>query len=115
MIVVQLPYPPSTNDIWVRTKRGMRKSDGYSAWLKEAGWMLKQQKAGSVPGKYKLTIEAVRPDKRRRDVDNLIKSVSDALQAFGVVVDDSLCEFVSAQWVIGDAGIRVTVQPAEAA
>jgi crossover junction endodeoxyribonuclease RusA len=115
-VTLTLPYPPSTNGIWVRTKRGgVGKSNEYNAWLEHVGWVIAQEKPAKIPGKYRLTIEATRPDKRKRDIDNLIKATSDALQKFSVIEDDHLCQFVSAQWVNGmctnEAGIRVTIEP----
>jgi Holliday junction resolvase RusA-like endonuclease len=93
----------------------MRKSDAYNAWLEHVGWVIAQEKPKKIPGKYRLTIEATRPDKRKRDIDNTIKAVSDALQWFNVIVDDYLCERVSAEWAKGvstsEAGIRVTIEP----
>jgi crossover junction endodeoxyribonuclease RusA len=113
-ISVSLPYPPSTNSIWARTKSGgVRKSDEYKLWLEAAGWQIHQQKPGQIAGKYVLLIEATRPDKRLRDIDNIIKSVSDALQRFSVVTDDCLCEDVRARWVAGGPGIQVTITPAD--
>jgi crossover junction endodeoxyribonuclease RusA len=42
-----------------------------------------------VEGNLKVTIEAWRPDKRRRDLDNLFKAALDALAHAGVYDDDS--------------------------
>lgn len=57
-------------------------------------------------------IDAVRPDKRHRDLDNLLKSSSDLLQHIGIVENDSLCQQISARWVSAGEGITVTVEPA---
>jgi crossover junction endodeoxyribonuclease RusA len=109
---LRLPYPVSSNAVWSRTRGGVRKSDEYSAWLTEAGWAIRQQKPVKIIGRYEMHIEAVRPDKRRRDIDNIIGSVSDALQAFGVIENDYLCECVSAKWVDGEGGCLVTITEA---
>lgn len=109
---MQLPFPVSTNAIWSRTRTGMRKSTKYTAWLTEAGLIAKQYRAYSVVGKYNLYLAATRPDKRKRDIDNLIKSVSDLLVSIGLVGDDSDCEMVSARWVTSGEGVSVRVEPA---
>jgi Holliday junction resolvase RusA-like endonuclease len=44
-------------------------------------------------------IQAVRPDKRKRDIGNLEKAISDILQASNVIVDDCLCEDLHMKWV----------------
>lgn len=112
MIDMQLPYPVSTNSIWSRTKTGMRKSPKYTAWLIEAGQIAKHHRAHAIVGKYKLHLAAVRPDNRKRDIDNLIKGVSDLLVSCGLVRDDSDCEMVSARWVTTGEGVTVRVEPA---
>lgn len=109
---MQLPYPVSTNSIWARTRNGVRKSDKYAAWLIEAGQIAKHYRAYAVVGKYNLYLAASRPDNRKRDIDNLIKSVSDLLVSVGIVRDDSDCELVSARWVTAGEGVNVRVERA---
>jgi crossover junction endodeoxyribonuclease RusA len=58
-------------------------------------------------------MEVGRPDKRKRDIDNLLKPVLDALQMSGVIQDDHYAQSVFAQWVPELVGIRVTITPAE--
>jgi crossover junction endodeoxyribonuclease RusA len=111
-VTLTLPYPPSANRLWVRARKGMRRSDEYVKWLTEAGWTVKSQKPGRVDGAYKLSIHAVRPDRRARDVDNLIKPTSDLLQHIGVIRDDSDAEMVSARWVTSGQPFTVIVEPA---
>ena len=50
-----------------------------------------------VLGRYRLEIEAYRSNRRPVDVDNLAKSVMDAIQEAGLIVNDSLIDelFVS--------------------
>lgn len=98
-IQLTIPYPPSANRLWVRARKGMRMSDQYRIWINEALWTIKAQRPGKIDGPYKLAIHAPRPDKRARDIDNLIKPISDALECAGVVRNDSDCEMVTARWV----------------
>ena len=62
-------------------------------------WEIRSQTKSKVTGPYKLTILAVRPDKRRRDLGNLEKAVSDILVSVGIIEDDSLCEWLEIKWV----------------
>jgi crossover junction endodeoxyribonuclease RusA len=63
-------------------------------------WQLAGQAKGQkIIGAYKLTILAVRPDKRRRDLGNLEKAVSDILVSQNIIEDDSLCEWLEVRWV----------------
>lgn len=111
-VYLTLPLPPSNNRLWRRSGTTIHKSTRYTAWLKEAGWMAKSQRPGSVSGPYKIRIEAARPDKRRRDLGNLEKAVSDLLQDLGVIRDDADCEMISMRWVTSGQGIAVSVEPA---
>jgi Holliday junction resolvase RusA-like endonuclease len=112
MIELQLPFPTSANDLWSRTARGMRRSDAYTAWLVEAGWEARRQRPGKIEGPYKLTIHAVRPDSRRRDLGNLEKGVSDLLESLGIIENDCLAEMISMRWVTSGEGITVILEPA---
>lgn len=115
-VVLNLPYPPSINSIWRRAGKHIHRSAKYLAWINEAGWTAQQQKPRRVHGHYSLSIEATRPDKRRRDLDNAaFKCVSDLLVSLGIIEDDSLCVSLSAKWVKGEKGVRVTIDQAEAA
>lgn len=109
-ITLTLPYPPSTNRLWVRAKKGMRRSDEYMTWLNEAGWLAKAQRPGSISGPYSMRIHATRPDRRRRDLDNIFKSVGDFLQHIGIIEDDSLCQSLSACWVTSGEGVTVILE-----
>lgn len=112
MIELTLPYPPSANRLWTRTRKGMRKTDKYCDWLKVAGYMVMSQHPVGLTGPYKLSIQAMRPDRRRRDIDNLIKPISDLLQSVGVIEDDSDCEMVTARWVTNGEPLHVLVEKA---
>jgi len=99
MIRVSLPYPPSANRLWRAVRGRQIKSADYRAWLLEADAAITRACiAGSMPGAYVLEILATRPDRRARDIDNLIKPVSDAVAAAGLVGNDSMAQGVSAFW-----------------
>ena len=67
--------------------------------------------AGRIDGHYKLTLPAVRPDARRRDLGNLEKAVSDLSVSLGVIADDSRAEEISIAWLAdGSDGITVRIE-----
>lgn len=111
-IQLHIPSPPSANALWVRARKGMRRSDRYMAWLTEAGWHVKAQKPKSIEGPYCIRLHAARPDKRRRDLDNILKPVSDLLQHVGVIKDDADCDMISARWVTFGEGVTVYIDRA---
>lgn len=111
-VELTLPYPPSANRLWVRARQGMRRSDHYTAWLKEAGWLALAQRPGKITGPYKLAINAVRPDKRRRDLGNLLKATEDLLVSIGLIEDDSKSEMIVMRWVTTGEGVTIRIEPA---
>lgn len=78
----------------------MHRSAKYVEWKRHAKWAIGQQTKGKkITGPYRLVVNLRRPDKRRRDLDNLLKAVSDSLVHEGVVESDHLCERLEAGWV----------------
>lgn len=90
MIELTLPWPPSVNRYW-RTFQGRMiiSAEGRSYRKAVADQVLIQRGAKHYAGKMKVEIEAWRPDKRKRDLDNLLKAVLDACTHSGVWEDDS--------------------------
>lgn len=87
------------------------KSKEYAAWLKAAMWEVAAQRPGKIDGPYSLSVAAQRHwrSKRARDIDNLLKPLSDLLVKSSVVEDDSLAESVSARWDDDLAGKAVVI------
>ena len=102
-----LPYPPSSNSLWVRTHRGMRRSDEYLSWIEQVQWESIQRKWPQIDGPFGCHITAHRPDKRKRDINNLIDAPLDALQHCGVIENDCLAQWVRAEWA--DAQTEVPI------
>jgi Holliday junction resolvase RusA-like endonuclease len=74
--------------------------------------LVKAQRPATVHGPYRLSIRAVAPDQRRRDIDNLIKPANDLLQFVGVIDDDCECRSVTAEWVSDGAAFLVHLESA---
>ena len=65
-------------------------------------------------GKIRLTIEAWRPDNRKRDLDNLLKAPLDALTHAGVYMDDHLIVDLRIFWAEDQAGkLKVKIEEIE--
>ena len=105
-----MPYPVSANSLWRSVKGRVIKSSAYQAWLKEAGLEVMAQRPSKIKGPYKITITAARPDRRRRDLGNLEKSVSDLLQSVGVIEDDCYAEMISMRWATSGDGVSVRLE-----
>jgi crossover junction endodeoxyribonuclease RusA len=112
-VIIEIPYPPSVNGIWRGGKGGRHYlSAKYKTWREAAGLMVNAQAKGKrIAGPFSIEIQARRPDKRKRDIDNLIKPLLDLMANMGVIDDDSECQRVTAEWVGRGEGVRVAVRP----
>lgn len=81
MIEVELPYPPTVNHYWglSRAGRWYIKAAGKRFRDDVVGIMAEQQ-IGPIQGKLDMQIAVFPPDHRRRDVDNVLKALLDALE-----------------------------------
>lgn len=92
MIILTLPFPPSLNTIWRRVgSKTLLSADGRKYRLAVAQVVAQQKGAFFEPiaGRLRVTIHVHAPDKRCRDLDNLPKSINDALTHAGLWIDDS--------------------------
>jgi crossover junction endodeoxyribonuclease RusA len=64
-----------------------------------------------ITGDLMVTIEAFRPDERRRDLDNLLKSTLDALAHAGLYEDDSQIKDLRIYWAAEKGGkLNITIE-----
>jgi Holliday junction resolvase RusA-like endonuclease len=120
--VVLSDMPPSTNNLRAHFVDGAgklrsAKTKRYAEWKKAAAWEIAAGRPGKIDGPYSLSLAVQRDwrSKRARDIDNIIKPVSDALVAAGVIKDDSLAERVEAHWADNLDGAAVVAIVQEAA
>ncbi len=98
MPTITLPLPPSVNRLWRAGRGRVYRSARYEAWRDTAGWELKLQRPGRITGPVTIVIAAGRPDRRRRDADNLPKALLDLLTLYGVIEDDSRVVRLTSGW-----------------
>jgi len=91
---ITLPFPPSTNTYWrsigrgrvIISKRGREyREEVVYACIVERGAI----NPAPMEGRLVVSIEAFAPDKRRRDLDNMLKAVLDALEHAKIYENDS--------------------------
>lgn len=85
---VNLPWPPSVNNLYINAGRKRVRSPRYRKWQDEAGWALKAARPPAFDGPVSVTIELCPPDNRRLDADNRNKPILDLLVSHGVIKDD---------------------------
>jgi Holliday junction resolvase RusA-like endonuclease len=76
--------------------------------------MLKSQSPKPIKGTFEIVIQAERPDKRRRDLDNLVKPCNDLLVLHRVIEDDCLAEKITLQWIGPGKQIHIDLAPCDA-
>lgn len=89
MIELELPWPPSINHYYGRARNGR-------VFIKKAGVEFRKRVADIVAdrgcesqtGNLAMFIWVSPPDKRKRDLDNLVKATQDALQEAGCYEND---------------------------
>ena len=82
-----LPFPLSVNAMYKNAGKARAKSKRYREWIEGAQWQLAGQHKGKpITGPLMLTLAIKQPDRRRRDLGNLEKCVTDLMT--GVVYED---------------------------
>lgn len=94
MTTITLPWPPSVNTYWRHPSKGAlagrhlisEKGRAYRASVQAECLLSRVQKR---EGRLQVVITACPPDRRQRDLDNLLKGLLDALTHGGAWQDDS--------------------------
>ena len=111
---IELPWPPSVNTYY-RTHRGRmllsEKGRKYKKHVKSLWALL--PKFGDL--RLMVEIYAFPPDRRKRDIDNIIKPVLDALEGAGVYDNDSQIDSLSIRrkGVVKGGSLLVTISEHE--
>jgi crossover junction endodeoxyribonuclease RusA len=88
--VIDLPWPPSVNHYYsVAGGRKILSETGRAFKLYATQLMLIQHIDKIKAPSYSVHILARPPDRRRRDLDNVLKPLLDALTEYGAISDDS--------------------------
>ena len=114
-VSLTLPWPPSMNTYW-RTFKGRMIFSAKGRAYREAVIEQVQLQGGlkGYQGKLVVEVEAYRPDKRRRDLDNLLKATLDSLAHAGVYEDDSQIHDLRIYWAPDIGGmLKITIEEIE--
>lgn len=88
-VIYSLPYPPTVNTYWRQFRgRTILSARGREFRTEALACILHDGKPRTMTERLRVTIEASPPDNRRRDIDNIVKPVLDALEHAGVYQDD---------------------------
>ena len=90
--------PPSANKIWRNVSNRAIKSKEYRTWLTinsaEIAW---QHKYEMIRTACEVHIKYTPPNRRMKDIDNIIKPCLDLLEKADVIENDSLVEIIHAR------------------
>jgi len=96
---ITLPWPPSVGSMWrIFRNRWVLSSKGREYRVAVEEQIKLQNVAVGIKNPIKVEIIAYRPDKRKRDLDNLLKGSLDSLTKAGVWEDDSLIQDLRIYW-----------------
>ena len=117
MIELVLPWPPSANTYWRHPNRGplagrhliSRAGRSYRADVARIVGCARPRGA-PLAGRLAVALTAAPPDRRRRDLDNLLKAVQDALSHAGVWDDDEQIDWLTIERVCPRAAGRVDIE-----
>ena len=87
-LAIRLPWPPSVNGYW-RNVKGKTLISADGRLYRNTVIKLCLGINTRFEGKIQVFIAASPPDKRRRDLDNMLKAPLDAMQHAGIYDDDS--------------------------
>jgi crossover junction endodeoxyribonuclease RusA len=110
---IRLPFPPSTNNLFVNNPRGGRFiSAKYREWIALAGAELQAQRPVKMAGPVSLVFRFEAPtNKRPRDISNLLKAPEDLLVKHGIIEGDShlIVRRISAEWSAEVIGVHIQI------
>ena len=107
-----MPWPPSVNNYW-RMARGRIYISAKGVAYREAVKVITQGAGFFNPDtRLDVAIIANPPDRRRRDIDNLLKCTLDSLEHANIFADDSQVDRLAIHRgeVITGGGLLVTIQ-----
>jgi crossover junction endodeoxyribonuclease RusA len=102
MPTIKLPWPPSVNHYWC--------ASGKRRYISEAGTIFRKRVQGECflynsknnnalmfdnEARLSVLVEAYPPDRRKRDLDNILKAILDSLQHAQVFKDDNQIDKLS--------------------
>ena len=101
MIDITLPWPPSVNQYWRHPSSGplagrhLISEKGRDYRTKVLNWLTVKGHRHQLADRLDVSILCYPPDRRRRDLDNVLKAALDALVFAGVMLDDSQIDRLS--------------------
>lgn len=112
VVVLDLPMPPTTNNLFINRGKSRIDSPKYAAWKRLAGWELLRQHPPRIRGPVSVLIEvSLQESNDTWDLCNREKATMDLLVTQGVIQGDNrpIVREFGMRWT-DVAGVRVTIK-----
>ena len=109
-VTATLPYPPTVNHAYVRTGTGGLALAAAGRAFRERARLEARVAFERLAGDVAVTIVAYPPDRRRRDLDNIVKGVLDSLTGAAYADDSQVARLVVVRGEGGPARVEGTVE-----
>ena len=110
---IKLPWPPTVNTYWRHNRGRFHVSQKGQAYRDAVTILCMVAKLSNLKleGDLSRFIEAYPPDRKRRDLDNILKAPLDALQYAGVYYDDFQFNQITVvrMGVVADGKLKVKI------
>ncbi len=110
--MITLPWPPTVNHYYTVVRGRKILSEAGRIYKKYACQLMMEQGTPKLKAEsYCVTILARPPDRRKRDLDNIVKPVFDSLVEYGAIIDDSKIDDFRVQRlnIVKGGSIRIVI------
>lgn len=90
-----LPYPPSINHYYLRTFDGVILGAQGKRYRRDATLLLHKYRGICGDKRLTVTINVFPPDKRKRDIDNILKCTIDSLEHAQIFNNDNQIDMLT--------------------
>lgn len=105
---VEIPIPPSLNNIYANAGKRRVKTQSFAAWKREAAWTIRFKVPASQAVRGAIRVRLELPTNTAGDCDNRLKAAIDALVASGRIDDDRNVQKVEAErCLVGDRAVLI--------
>ena len=91
----ELPYPPSINHYYVRAGSSIALGAKGKSYRRDAALLLHRFRGACQDKRLTVTINVFPPDKRKRDIDNILKCLLDAMEHANVYNNDNQIDMLT--------------------
>lgn len=95
VIILDLPYPPSVNTYWRNVGSKVLISEKGRKYRRNIQGLILEAGRVRINGRVQVAIDAYPPDRRKRDLDNILKALLDSLTHAGVIEDDECIDKIT--------------------